>query len=108
MTVKEKPESGQEIAELRARVERLEAKVQELTGDGHPVEPPKPGEPLDHDRLVAWLKAEGLAIEPPTMAKVHAERWRSLPEEEKEAHIRFMRSLKLDPPLSQIVIENRR
>jgi hypothetical protein len=42
------------------------------------------------------------------MARAHAERWRSLPEEEKEAHIRFMRSLTIDPPLSQIIIENRR
>jgi hypothetical protein len=31
-----------------------------------------------------------------------------LPEEEKQAHIRFMHSLVLDPPLSQVIIENRR
>jgi len=42
------------------------------------------------------------------MARIHAERWRALPEEEKQAHIRLMRGLILDPLLSQIIIENRR
>jgi len=97
-----------ELVELKARVERLEEQVRRLTGQEPEVAPPAPGEPLDHERLIAWLKAEGLVVDPPPMARVHAERWRSLPEEEKRAHIRFMRSLVLDPPLSEIIIENRR
>ena len=34
--------------------------------------------------------------------------WDALPEEEKQAHIRVMHHLVLDPPLSQIITENRR
>ncbi len=97
-----------ELVELKARVERLETKVRRLTGEEPEVAPPAPGEPLDPKQLIAWLKAEGLVVDPPPMARAHAERWRALPEEEKQAHIRFMRSLVLDPPLSQIIIENRR
>jgi hypothetical protein len=97
-----------ELVELKTRVERLEAVVHRLASDRHEVAPPAPGEPLDQERLLAWLKAEGLIVDPPSMARVHAERWRALPEEEKQAHIRFMRNLVLDPPLSQIIIEHRR
>jgi len=97
-----------ELIELKTRLERLEAKVRQLTGDRPKVAPPTPGEPLDQEKLIAWLKAEGIVVDPPPIARVHAERWRALSEEEKQAHIRFMRSLVLDPPLSQIIIENRR
>lgn len=97
-----------ELVGLKARVESLEEKVRRVTGEQPKVAPPIPGEPLDQEQLIAWLKAEGLVVDPPPMARVHAERWRALPEEEKQAHIRFMRSLVLDPPLSQIIIENRR
>jgi len=97
-----------EVVELKTRLERLEAKVRQLAGDVSKVAPPTPGEPLDQEQLIAWLKAEGIVVDPPPIARVHAERWRSLPEEERQAHIRFMRNLVLDPPLSQIIIENRR
>jgi hypothetical protein len=97
-----------ELVELKTRVERLEAAVRQLAGDRREVAPPAPGEPLDQEQLLAWLKAQGLIVDPPPIARVHAERWRALPEEEKRAHIRFMRSLVLDPLLSQIIIENRR
>jgi hypothetical protein len=97
-----------ELIDLKARVERLEERVRRLTGEEPAVAPPAPGEPVDQEQLIAWLKAEGLVVDPPPMARVHAERWRALPEEEKQIHIRFMRSLVLDPPLSQIILENRR
>ena len=34
--------------------------------------------------------------------------WDTLSEAEKRAHIDFMHSLTLDPPLSRVLIENRR
>ncbi|OGO40244.1 MAG: hypothetical protein A2Z04_09850 [Chloroflexi bacterium RBG_16_57_9] len=97
-----------ELVELRARVARLESSVRRLENGGQKVAPPRPGEPLDQEQLLAWLKAEGLVVEPLPEMLAHAARWESLPEEEKEAHIRFMHSLVLDPPLSQIIIESRR
>ena len=87
-----------EVAQLKVRVERLEMTVRQLAG----------GEPLDQAQLLAWLKAEGLVREPTPEEYRLAAEWEALPEEEKEAHIRFMDSLVLDPPLSQIIIENRR
>ena len=62
----------------------------------------------DSERLVARLKAEGLIREPTPEELSLATEWDVLPEEEKQKHIRFMQSLALDPPLSQIVVENRR
>ncbi|MCR4408273.1 MAG: hypothetical protein NUW24_15370 [Anaerolineae bacterium] len=97
-----------ELVELRARVERLETQVRQLVGDRHGVVPPTPGEPLDQEQLIAWLRAEGLVRDPTPEERRLAAEWDALPEEEKEAHIRFMRSLVLDPPLSRIIIENRR
>jgi hypothetical protein len=94
--------------ELKARVERLEATVSRLVGNQRQVAPPTPGESLDQEHLLAWLKTEGLVRDPtPEECRLAAE-WDVLPEEEKQAHIRFMRGLVLDTPLSQIIIENRR
>jgi len=97
-----------ELMNLRLRVERLEQEVRRLSGGRLEVPPPPPGKPADPEQVIAWLKAQGLIREPtPEELRLAAE-WDALPEEEKEAHIRFMRSLALDPPLSQIIIENRR
>jgi hypothetical protein len=59
-------------------------------------------------QLLVWLKAEGLVRDPTSEERHLAAEWDALPEEEKQAHIRFMHRLVLDPPLSQILIENRR
>lgn len=97
-----------ELVELKARVERLEATVRRLENGGRDPTPPEPSEPLDQEKLLVWLKAEGLIREPTPEEKRLAAEWDALPEEEKQAHIRFMHSLTLDPPLSQIIMENRR
>ena len=97
-----------ELVELKTRVDRLEAKVRQLAGDVSKVAPPTPGEPLDQEQLIAWLKAEGIVVDPPPIARVHAERWRSLPEEEKQAIRWELDHLPPGPMASDIVIENRR
>jgi|GEM_PF-492840 len=120
-----------ELAELKTRVERLEAALRKLQGDGnsptragvdsqrgsvvarvgesgHAGQPPTPGEPMDQEQLLAWLKAEGLVVDPPPMARVHAERWRALPEEEKQAIRWELDHLPPGPMASDIIIENRR
>ncbi len=98
----------EELVELKARLTRLEATVQHLSvAELADVVPPL-DEPLDATQLCAWLRAQGLTSDLPPEVHAHAERWRQLPEEEKQAHIQEMRSLVLDPPLSQIIIDNRR
>ena len=69
---------------------------------------PVPDKPLDLEHLLAWLKAEGLVRDPTPEERRLAAEWDALPEEGKQDHIRLMQSLVLDPPLSQIIIENRR
>jgi hypothetical protein len=96
-----------ELRELKARVGRLEQIVRELRGDSIPA--PVEMEGLsERERALAILKAEGLIRDLTSEEQALAAEWRALPEEEKQAHIRLMRSLVLDPPLSQIIIENRR
>jgi len=56
--------SERDLVELKARVERLEATVSRLVGDQRPVAPPTPGESLDQEQLLAWLKAERLVRDP--------------------------------------------
>lgn len=108
MTTLEQLEFKQELVKLKARVERLESAVRRLAGDGHEVAPPAPGEPLDQAQLLAWLKAEGLVVEPPPVVRIHAERWRALPEEEKQAIRRELDYMAPGPMASDIIIENRR
>ncbi|MGB9775214.1 MAG: hypothetical protein ACPLYD_00115 [Anaerolineae bacterium] len=96
-----------ELLELRTRVARLEERLDRLTA-AVPEAPPVPEDPTDSQQVLAWLKARGIVRDPtPEELRLAAE-WDALSEEEKEAHIRFMRTLVLDPPLSQIIIDNRR
>ncbi|MFQ5595321.1 MAG: hypothetical protein ACE5HA_14335 [Anaerolineae bacterium] len=101
-------ELEQELVNLKMRVERLEVTVHRLVRDGQRVEPPKPGVPLDQEQLLTWLKAEGLVVEPPPMVRIHAERWRSRTEEEKQAIRQELDHLPPGPMASDIIIENRR
>jgi hypothetical protein len=96
-----------ELVELKTRVERLEETVHRWAGEEPKVAPPAPDEPVDPKQLIAWLKAEGLVVDPPPMARVHAERWRALPEEEKQAIRWELDHLPPGPMASDIVIENR-
>jgi hypothetical protein len=96
-----------ELRELKARVGRLEQIVRELRGDSIP-SPAEMEDLSEREQAFAILKAEGLIRDLTSEEQALAAEWRALPEEEKQAHIRLMRSLVLDPPLSQIIIENRR
>jgi hypothetical protein len=100
--------SEQELREFKVRVERLEATVRQLADNAQPVTSPEPDQLADQAQLLAWLKTEGLARHPTAEEQRLAAEWDALPEEEKQAHLRFMRSLSLDPPLSQIISESRR
>jgi len=97
-----------ELINIRTRLDRLEQRVRQLAGEEPEIPPPTPGMPPDPRYVLAWLRAQGLIREPTPEERRLAEEWDALPEEEKEAHIRLMHSLVLDPPLSQIIIDNRR
>jgi hypothetical protein len=101
-------EVERELLELRARLERLERRVRQLAGEEPEVPPPTPGVPPDPQHLIAWLRSQGLIREPTPEERRLAAEWEALPEEEKEAHIRLMHRLVLDPPLSRIIMESRR
>jgi hypothetical protein len=103
-------ELEREVSDLKERLERLEGQVHTLTKQSEPAAPPAPanGEGMSHTEIVTWLKARGMIAELPPELKERAARWRALSEEEKQAHIREMDSLVLDPTLSQIIIDNRR
>jgi hypothetical protein len=98
----------QEVMDLKARLGHLEVVVRRLTADlpqsGVPVPPP----PLDQSELLAWLKANGLVREPTTEECRVAAAWDALSDEDKQRHIDEMQHLVLDPPLSQILIAQRR
>jgi hypothetical protein len=98
----------QEVGELRARLERLEAMIRSLAGDAHKAVLPAAGEPQNQDRLLAWLKTQGLVRDPTPEEHRMAAEWDTLSEAEKQAHVHFMRNLALDPPLSRVLIEKRR
>jgi len=97
-----------EIVELKERVERLEAVISRLVGNESQGTLSLSGKASNQEQLLAWLKTQGLIREPsPEECRLAAE-WDALPEEEKQAHIHFMHNLVLDPPLSQILIDQRR
>jgi hypothetical protein len=97
-----------ELAELRTRLERLERRVRQLAGEEAELPPPMPGVSPDPQYIIAWLRSQGLISEPPPMAKVHAQRWEALSEEEKQAIQWELDHLPPGPMASDIIIENRR
>ncbi len=96
-----------ELMEIRARLEQLEQQVRRLLGESPNVPPSAPDMPPAPQHLLAWLRAQGLISEPPPVARVHAQRWRPLPEEEKQAIQWELDRLPPGPMASDIVIENR-
>jgi hypothetical protein len=96
-----------EVVELKARVEHLEAVVRQLVGKVRQTGPAVLDEPLDLGQLLARCKAEGVVRDPTPEERRLADEWDVLPEEKKQAHIHVMQHLVLDPPLSQIITENR-
>lgn len=98
------------LKELETRVAWLEQVVRDLRGDKQPVPvSDKKKEKLsEREQLLAELEAEGLIRGPTPQERASAERWRALPDEEKEAIIKEMQNLKPGPMLSDIIIQNRR
>jgi hypothetical protein len=97
-----------EVGELKARLDRLEAIVHALAGGAHKAALPATGDPQNQEHLLAWLKAQGLVRDPTPEERRVAAEWDTLADAEQQAHIHLMRSLALDPPLSAVLIENRR
>ena len=97
----------QQVGEFKARLDYLEAIVRSLTGDAHKAVPPVAREPQNQEHLLAWLKAQGLVREPTPEEHRTASEWDTLSEAERQSHIHFMHNLALNPPLSQVLIENR-
>lgn len=94
----------QELMELKTRVERLEAVVGRLTGDERQ---PSSG-PMDRQRLLTWLKLEGMVRDPTPEERRLAAEWDAMPEEEKQAISRELDHLPPGPMASDLVIEGRR
>jgi ABC-type metal ion transport system substrate-binding protein len=97
-----------ELRELKARVGRLEQIVRELREGSSPAATAEIENLSERERALAILKAKGLIRDLTPEEQALAAEWQALSEEEKQAHIQLMKSLVLDPPLSQIIIENRR
>ena len=97
----------QEVNEIKARLDCLEARVRQLAEEKHEAGLQTPDELLTPEQVLAGLKAEGLVREPTPEERRLAAEWEAVPEEEKQTHTRLMHGLVLDPPLSQIIIENR-
>lgn len=98
------------LQKLETRVTWLEQTVQELRGNQRltMVREDEAESLSEREWLLTKLKAEGLIRDLTPQERVHAERWRALPEEEKKVIIHEMQNLKPGPMLSDIIIQNRR
>ena len=98
----------QEVMDLKTRLARLEAVVHHLVNDTPQARGPVPAASLDQAQLLAWLKAHSLVRDPTAEECRVAAEWDALSDEDKQAHIDSIQQLDLDPPLSDIIIEQRR
>ena len=95
------------LEDLEKRIEALER----IVGSSRRETRDLPKDPAEWTRedVISFLRSRGVLISEPTPKELAlAAEWDTLSEEEKQAHRDYMDSLRLDPPLSQIIIENRR
>ena len=59
-------------------------------------------------QLLAWMRVEGLIIDPPAEYLAYGERWRALPEAEKRDILWELDHLTPGPMASEIISEGRR
>jgi hypothetical protein len=101
-----------QFKELVKRVEHLERGLHRLEVALERQVAPEPEASLEElserERGLAALRRSGLLVDPPPHILAAAEEWRRIPEEERERIQAELRALRLDPPLSQIIIESRR
>jgi len=97
----------QEVQDLKARLMHLETVLHRLVREMRQAEEPEARAPLDQTQLVAWLKNHGLARDPTAEERRVAAEWEALSEQDKQAHVARMHRLRLEPSLSQILIEQR-
>lgn len=104
--------SEAQFEELVKRVERLETGLHRLEAAVEQEVPPAPepaaAELSEKERGLAALRAAGLLLDPSPYTRALAEEWRKRPKEERERIQAELRALRLDPPLSEIIIQNRR
>lgn len=95
------------LEELEKRVTALERLV--ISSQAETPTLPEDPEEWTREDVIAFLRSRGVQIgELPTEALALAQEWEELSDEEKAAHRAYMDSLELDPPLSEIIIRNRR
>ena len=101
-----------QLKELVKRVEHLERGLNRLEIVLERRVAPEPEVPLEElserERGLAALRRAGLLVDPPPHILAAAEEWRRIPEEERRRIQAELRTLRLDPPLSQIILESRR
>jgi len=68
---------------------------------------PADQQPPEEAQLLADLRAAGMLADPTPEMLARAAAWDALPESEKQEAIEELGNLKLDPPLSEIVIRAR-
>jgi hypothetical protein len=100
------------VANLEKTVFNLQLKVQTLEPETSEI-PPELSIPLEDpiaekERIIALLWAKGLISEPTEREREIAAEWTALSEKDKREHRELMDSLRLDPPLSQLILDSRR
>ncbi len=97
-----------EVEALRARVERLEATVNDLMERRVSTTAPQPAEAFNQAKLRAWLTSQGVISEPSELEEAAAQQWHTLSEEEKQRLRSELDQVSEGPMVSDIVIEQRR
>ncbi len=97
----------EEVATLKARLERLETTVHQMMHGESTMDVLGVAEPLDHAQLRAWLTAQGVISNPSPSEIEAAAQWRALPEDERHGLRAELDRLPPGPMVSDIVSDQR-
>lgn len=103
-------ELQKQVSKLQTDVEQLQERISLFEQDQKQPTAPLPALSRDlseRERAIQLLKRAGLVSELPPEAKRLAAEWRALSPEEKKEVEDELRSVRIDPPLSQIIHDMR-
>ena len=101
-----------QLKELIRRVERLETRLHHLGMTVEQQEPPgleiAAAGLSEKERGLAALRRAGLLMAPSPYTYALAKEWRKRPKKERERIQAELRALRLEPPLSEVIVQDRR
>jgi len=96
-----------EVSMIKTRLHQIEMALEQRKST-NPTQAAETDQFASDDDIIAWMRDQGLIVDPPFEALPHAERWQDMADQEKQAILWELDHLPPGPMVSDIIIQTRR